>query len=84
MAELVEAGLIVMLIGMTVVYVMLTVLIFTIRTMSHLSRVIDAVAAATPPASAAQPAPALRRADDDELAGVIGAAIAAHRRSRRS
>jgi sodium pump decarboxylase gamma subunit len=83
MAEL-EAGLIVMLIGMTVVYVMLTVLIFTIRTMSHLSRVIDAVAAVTPPASAAQPAPALRRADDDELAGVIGAAIAAHRRRRRS
>jgi len=82
MAELLEAGLIITLVGMTVVFVMLTVLIFVIGTMSRLSRIIDVVVAAAPPASTARPATALRRADDDELAGVIGAAIAAHRRKR--
>jgi sodium pump decarboxylase gamma subunit len=80
MEQLLQAGLNVTAIGMGVVFVLLTLLVGIIRGMSALCRRLEAAfpaaaVAARPTAPAAGP--------NHELVGIIGAAIAAHRRKRR-
>ena len=77
MAQLLEAGMTVTLAGMGVVFVLLMALVGVIELMSRLCRLIEARGA-----RACAHAPAV----DDELVGVIGAAIRMHRqrRERRS
>ena len=75
MLELVEAGVIVTAIGMGVVFILLSLLVGIIHAMSSLSRLIEG--------------PALARAEagqavDEELVGVIGAAISIYRSKRES
>ena len=70
-AQLLDAGLTVTLIGMSVVFVLLTALVGVVMAMSALCR---RFAPETPPASTV--------ADDDELISVIAAAINQYRRSR--
>ena len=72
MSQLLQAGLNVTAIGMGVVFVLLTMLVFIIRGMSALAAHFEDADAAAP-ASATTP---------DELITVISAAIAAHRRRR--
>lgn len=74
MSASLEAGLIVTLVGMGVVFVLLSSLVGIIHAMSRLSGLIEG-RAATAPAGAPQPA-----AIDDEIVGVIGAAIRMYRR----
>jgi len=76
MEQLLQAGLNVTAIGMGVVFVLLTLLVGIIRGMSALSRMLEAAfPAAAAPAGRAAPATA-----NQELVGVITAAIAAHRK----
>jgi oxaloacetate decarboxylase (Na+ extruding) subunit gamma len=85
MSQLLEAGLNLTVIGMGVVFVLLTLLVYIIRVMSALSRFIEgpqtAAAAAVPPHAGAHAAPA-GSVSGDELIGVIGAAVATHRKHR--
>jgi len=76
MSSLLQAGLNVTAIGLGVVFTLLTVLVFIIKGMSALSRKLEATFGTAP---AAEPAPAapLRQ---QELVGVISAAIAAYRK----
>lgn len=76
MAALLEAGLSITFIGMTVVFALLTLLVGIIRGMSSLAAWIEGGQPAAP--SAAPPA-----ADETEVTGVIAAAIAAYRGRRR-
>jgi sodium pump decarboxylase gamma subunit len=69
-----EAGLTVTLVGMSVVFVLLTLLVGVVQTMSHLSRLIERGAAAA--SAGATPTPPI----DEEVVGVIGAAIRMYRR----
>jgi len=80
MASLLEAGLNVTAVGMGVVFVLLTLLVFIIDGMSALCRLIEG----EPPAAGEPPrAPAAANAPSDgELVGVVTAAIAAHRGHR--
>ena len=81
MSPLLQDGFELTLIGMGVVFVLLTLLVGIIRGMSALSQWIEQ----TMPAPAAAAAPAPRRVGhpaEHELVGVISAAIAAHRRKR--
>jgi sodium pump decarboxylase gamma subunit len=86
MNELLQTGLNLTAIGMGVVFVLLTLLVGIIRGMSALSRTLEAAFPAAPaPASAsASPPPAATPGSpgQQELVGVISAAIAAHRRRR--
>jgi sodium pump decarboxylase gamma subunit len=84
MKELLEAGLNLTAIGMGVVFVLLTLLVGIIRGMSALSRTLEA-AFPVASASASAPVPAAAASGStgqQELVGVISAAIAAHRRRR--
>ena len=77
----IQAGLNLTAIGMGVVFVLLTLLVFIIRGMSGLSRMIET---AFPPAPAPYAAPraAAPSPSQQEVVGVISAAIAAHRKRR--
>jgi sodium pump decarboxylase gamma subunit len=78
MSQLLQAGLNVTAIGMSVVFVLLTLLVFVIRGMSALTRAIDSAFPALPePAAAVSASPT-----GHELVSVISAAIAAHRRKQ--
>ena len=79
MSPLVQAGLNVTAIGMGVVFVLLTSLVFVIRGMSALAHAIGGAPPATAGRGAAGPAATLA---NQELVGVITAAIAAHRAGR--
>ena len=75
MSELIQAGLNVTVIGMGVVFVLLTLLVFIIQGMSALSRSIEG------PGTPESDAPAAGRSPPPhELVGVISAAIAAYRK----
>ena len=77
MSELIQTGLNVTVIGMGVVFVLLTLLVFIIHGMSALSRFIEGPGTPTSDAPAAgQPL------SQNELVGVISAAIAAYRKRR--
>jgi oxaloacetate decarboxylase gamma subunit len=74
-----QAGLNVTAIGMGVVFVLLTLLVFVIQAMSALSlRIEGSMPQATPSGSAMAPA----KTADQELISVISAAITAHRKKR--
>jgi sodium pump decarboxylase gamma subunit len=80
MSQLLQAGLNLTVIGMGVVFALLTLLVFIIRFMSDLSRKFEGAAPNMPQAATAQvSAPSLT---NQTLVGVISAAIAAHRRRR--
>ena len=76
MAALLEAGLSITFIGMTVVFVLLTLLVGIIRGMSILAARIEGSQPATPAAAPAA-------SDETEITGIIAAAIAAYRGRRR-
>ena len=73
MSELLEAGLVVTVAGMGVVFVLLTLLVFIIQGMSRLSRLFEGSASA----DRAAPAPALE--PEPEIASVVAAAVALYR-----
>jgi len=75
---LLQEGLNVTAIGISVVFILLALLVGIIRGMSAISRAIEA--ALPPPPEAAGSAPLAH--SDQQLVSVIGAAIAAHRRHR--
>jgi len=70
MTALLEDGLTITAIGMGVVFVLLTLMVFVIRAMSRLSELLG---------NSTVPMPAAGAVDDAELVGVISAAIRAHR-----
>jgi sodium pump decarboxylase gamma subunit len=70
-AQLLDAGLTVTLIGMTVVFILLTALVGVVSAMSALCQRFFP-----------EPPPVERVSEDDELIGVITAAINHYRRSR--
>ncbi len=70
-AQLIDAGITVTLIGMSVVFVLLTALVGIISAMSWLC---SRIAPAKPPAAAPDP--------DDEIVSVIAAVITQYRHSR--
>ena len=70
-AQLIESGLTITLIGMSVVFVLLTARVGVVTAMSALCR---RFAPEAPPVS--------KVADDDELISVIAAAVTHYRRSR--
>jgi len=74
MSALLEAGFTITAIGMGVVFVLLTLMVFVIRAMSWLSNLLEG----DKPQAAA-----LAGADDTELVSVISAAIRAHRARRQ-
>jgi sodium pump decarboxylase gamma subunit len=69
-----EAGFTVTLVGMGVVFVLLTLLVGVIQSMSYLSRLIDGGMKPAPAGSAQAPVM------DEEIVGVISAAIRMYRR----
>jgi sodium pump decarboxylase gamma subunit len=74
MTELIEAGLTVTVVGMSVVFVLLTLLVWIIGAMSRLSRWIEGSLPA-----AQRPAAATAAEDEELIVGVVSAAIAAFR-----
>jgi sodium pump decarboxylase gamma subunit len=72
--ELLQAGFTVTWIGMGVVFVLLTLLVGVVHGMSRIAQAIEGI----PTPSAAAPS----MAGDEELVGVISAAVAAYRRKR--
>jgi sodium pump decarboxylase gamma subunit len=83
MSPLFEAGLNVTAIGLGVVFVLLTLLVYIIRGMSALSHWIEGRGPDAPSSSMAAPVPSSSPSpspSSQELIGVIGAAVAAHRR----
>jgi sodium pump decarboxylase gamma subunit len=79
MEQLLQAGLNVTAIGMGVVFVLLTLLVGIIRGMSALSRRLEAAF----PTATVSARPATPANPNQELVGIISAAVAAHRRKRR-
>ncbi len=73
-SELLTDGLELMVIGMTVVFVFLSILVFSITMMSKLAKLFE-TPAATPDGSAAQPQPV-----SDEIKAVIDATVARYRK----
>jgi sodium pump decarboxylase gamma subunit len=81
MSQLLQAGLNVTAIGMGVVFVLLTALVFIIRGMSALSHAIEDALPAAPEPPASKPLPAMTvGTPQQEVVSVISAAIAAHRK----
>ena len=81
MSQLLQAGLNVTAIGMGVVFVLLTALVFIIRGMSALSRAIEGALPAKPEPAASEPLAAKAGGTpQQEIVSVISAAIAAHRK----
>lgn len=72
MTALLEDGLTITAMGMGVVFVLLTLMVFVIRAMSRLSELLG-------DSTAPAPATVAGAGDDTELVGVISAAIRAHR-----
>jgi oxaloacetate decarboxylase gamma subunit len=80
MSPLLEAGLNVTAIGMSVVFVLLTLMVFIIRGMSALAlRIAPPAAAAQSPG---QPGQAAQSLQQTELVSVISAAVTTHRQRR--
>ncbi len=77
MSQLLQAGLSVTAIGLGVVFVLLTSLVFIIKGMSALSRWLEGPA--TVPSGSSRAGTPASSTTDRELVGVISAAIAAHR-----
>ena len=73
MSELLQAGLTVTVIGMSVVFVLLTLLVYVIEGMSRLCRLLE------PHAPAASPAGVQSASAEEEIAGVVAAAIRLYR-----
>ena len=73
-----QEGLNVTAIGISVVFILLTLLVGIIRGMSAISRTIEAAMPATPEATGSAPV----AHSNQQLVSVIGAAIAAHRKRR--
>jgi sodium pump decarboxylase gamma subunit len=84
MSQLLQAGLNVTAIGMGVVFVLLTALVFIIRGMSALSHAIEGKlpAAPQPATRTATPTTATGSNQSQEIVSVISAAVAAHRKTR--
>ena len=81
MSQLLQAGLNVTAIGMGVVFVLLTALVFIIRGMSALSRAIEGAFPAAPEPAASKPlSDSTGATPQQEVVSVITAAIAAHRK----
>lgn len=81
MSQLLQAGINVTAIGMGVVFVLLTALVFIIRGMSALSRAIEGALPAAPDPAASEPrSGSAGAAPQQEVVSVITAAIAAHRK----
>ena len=78
MSPLLQSGLNLTAIGMSVVFVLLTLLVGIIRVMSALCRRIENAMPASVRAGAAEPMPA----SGHEIVSVISAAIAAYRKRR--
>jgi sodium pump decarboxylase gamma subunit len=78
MTELIEAGLTVTLLGMSVVFVLLTALVGIVQGMSHVIGRFDAGAASSEP-----PPTAVADGADDEIVGVISSVISMYRSSRQ-
>jgi sodium pump decarboxylase gamma subunit len=81
MADLLQSGLLLMVVGMGTVFVLLGALVVAVRGVSLLSVRLGAVAAP----SAGTPAPRSRAAHEGvsaEIVGVISAAVALHRRKK--
>jgi sodium pump decarboxylase gamma subunit len=80
MSQLIQSGLTVTLIGMGTVFVLLTLLVWIVQLMSRISRRLGAPDGAELPAAApAMPAPPNGDDEDQELIGVVGAAIRMYR-----
>lgn len=77
MSPLLEAGLNVTAIGLGVVFVLLTALVFIIRGMSALALAIAGPAEAT--GNGASGSGTASSAEDQEIVGVISAAVSMHR-----
>lgn len=73
MSELLQSGLIVTVVGMGAVLVLLTLLVYVIEGMSRLSRLLEPHAAAAPAGRT------YASADEEEIAGVVAAAISLYR-----
>ena len=84
MSQLLQAGLNVTAIGMGVVFVLLTALVFIIRGMSALSHAIEGKlpAAPQPATRATTPTADTGSNHSQEIVSVISAAVAAHRKTR--
>ena len=80
MSELIEAGLSVTGIGMSVVFVLLTAMVGIVRVMSRLSAFLERSGSSVMPEQSSTPAPL----DDAELVGVVGAAVQAYRNRHRN
>jgi len=78
MRALLQEGLNVTAIGISVVFILLTLLVGIIRGMSAFSRMIEAAMPSVPNADLSESA----AQSSHELVSVIGAAIAAHRKRR--
>jgi sodium pump decarboxylase gamma subunit len=74
MAELLEAGLVLMLVGMGVVFALLAVLVAVVHAVSKLARRLQ------PEPAVAAPAPGAAAPLEDEVIGVVSAAIQMYRR----
>jgi sodium pump decarboxylase gamma subunit len=72
MSDLLEAGFTVTLVGMSVVFVLLTLLVGIIQGMSYLAALVGQPEPAAPPPAAAATA-------DDEIVSIISAAIRTYR-----
>jgi sodium pump decarboxylase gamma subunit len=79
MSQLLEAGFNITAIGMGVVFVLLTLLVFIIRGMSALSRMLEGPAQSATAAPVPVPGPA-NALPQQELVSVISAAITAYRK----
>ena len=77
MVEQLQTGAILMLVGMGVVYALLAALVGVVLAVSRLSRMLDTAAAPSPGTPRAAVAPV-----EDELVGVISAALRMHRRRK--
>lgn len=75
MLEQLQAGFTVTLMGMGVVFVLLTLLVYVVQGMSKLCRMIEGA----PPAASTSGTPAV----EDEIVSVIGAAVSTYRRKHK-
>ena len=80
MNQLLQAGLNLTAIGMGVVFVLLTLLVGVVHGMSALSRALEAAFPTAAPAAGKGAGAASAPRSEQQLVGVISAAIAAHRR----